>query len=47
MTPTRARSEQDRKLRAEHILDAAADLLLRVGYSRVTIDDISRQAGVG
>lgn len=29
------------------LLDAAAELLLRWGYQRVTIDDVARQAGVG
>lgn len=43
----RARNEQSRKLRAEHIMDVAADLLLRWGYGRVTIDDVARHAGVG
>ncbi len=33
--------------RGERILDAAADLLIRWGYKRVTIDDIARQAGIG
>jgi len=33
--------------RAQRILDAAADLLLRWGYKRVTIDDIARQTGIG
>jgi AcrR family transcriptional regulator len=33
--------------RAPRILDAAADLLLRWGYKRVTIDDIARQTGIG
>jgi AcrR family transcriptional regulator len=36
-----------RALRAQGILDAAAQLLERWGYSRVTIDDIAKQAGVG
>lgn len=36
-----------RALRAQRILDAAAQLLERWGYSRVTIDDIAKQAGVG
>jgi len=33
--------------RAQRILDAAADLLLRWGYKRVTIDDIAKQTGIG
>jgi AcrR family transcriptional regulator len=33
--------------RAERILDAAEQLLLRWGYKRVTIDDIAKQAEVG
>jgi AcrR family transcriptional regulator len=33
--------------RAQRILDAAADLLLRWGYKRVTINDIARQTGIG
>jgi AcrR family transcriptional regulator len=37
----------NRSLRAQRILDAAAQLLERLGYSRVTIDDIARQASVG
>jgi AcrR family transcriptional regulator len=36
-----------RALRAQRILDAAAQLLERWGYSRVNIDDIAKQAGVG
>ena len=39
--PTRYRE------RAERILDAAADLVLRWGYKRVTIEDIAKHAGVG
>lgn len=38
----RSRREQ----RAERILDAAAELMLRWGYNKTTIDDIVRQAGV-
>jgi AcrR family transcriptional regulator len=37
----------ERKERAEHILDVAADLLLRFGYRRVTIDDVASQADIG
>jgi AcrR family transcriptional regulator len=33
--------------RAQQILDAAADLLLRWGYKRITIEDVAKQAGVG
>ncbi|HEX6359045.1 TetR/AcrR family transcriptional regulator [Actinophytocola sp.] len=33
--------------RADRILDAAGSLLLRYGYRKVTIEDISRQAGIG
>jgi AcrR family transcriptional regulator len=35
-----------REQRAERILDAAAELMLRWGYNKTTIDDIARQAGV-
>lgn len=33
--------------RLERVLDAAADLLVRWGYQRVTIDDVARHAGIG
>lgn len=33
--------------RADRVLDAAADLLVRWGYQRVTIDEVARHAGVG
>ncbi len=33
--------------RAAQILTAAADLLLRHGYGRITMEDVARQAGVG
>jgi len=35
-----------REERAHRILDAAKELILRWGYHKVTVDDISRQAGV-
>ena len=41
----RSRHEQ-REQRAERILDAAAELMLRWGYNKTTIDDIVRAAGV-
>ena len=49
MSPARARlrSPRDRAGRAERILDATAELLLRFSYRRVTIDDIARQADIG
>jgi AcrR family transcriptional regulator len=36
-----------RAARAEHILDVAADLLGRLGYRRVTVDDIAEAADIG
>jgi AcrR family transcriptional regulator len=33
--------------RVERVLDAAAELLLRRGYQRVTIDEVARRAGIG
>jgi AcrR family transcriptional regulator len=33
--------------RAERLLDSAAELLLRWGYQRVTIDDVAKHAGIG
>jgi AcrR family transcriptional regulator len=35
-----------RQERAQRILDAAAALILRWGYSKTTLDDVARQAGV-
>ena len=35
-----------REARADRILDAAAELMLRWGYNKTTIDDIARLAGV-
>ena len=37
----------ERVARGDRILDAAAELLLRYGYSRVTIDDVAARANVG
>jgi AcrR family transcriptional regulator len=37
----------ERQARAARILDVAAELLLRHGYRRVTIDDIARGADIG
>jgi AcrR family transcriptional regulator len=42
--PQRERSK--RQVRAERILDAAATLVQRWGYSKTTIDDIAKHAGV-
>lgn len=33
--------------RADRVLDSAAELLLRWGYRRVTIEDVARHAGIG
>jgi AcrR family transcriptional regulator len=33
--------------RVERILDAAADLMLRWGYKRVTIEEVAKHAGIG
>ena len=38
---------EDRSERAERILDAAAELLLRAGYRRTTIEDVAERADVG
>ena len=45
--PERPRDVDERRLREEHILDAAADLLVRFGYRKATVDDVAREAGVG
>jgi AcrR family transcriptional regulator len=43
----RLRDPWQRAERAARILDVAADLLLRHGYRRVTIDDVAAGAGIG
>jgi AcrR family transcriptional regulator len=43
----RAYDAEARQVRAEHILDAAAELLQRWGYRRLTMDDVATQAGIG
>ena len=43
---TRPREVSRREARAQRILDAAAALILRWGYSKTTLDDVARQAGV-
>lgn len=47
MSPARLLDPQDRRRRADRILDVAGDLLLRWGYPRVTVDDIARHADLG
>lgn len=39
--------QSERVARADRILDAAAELVLRHGYRRVTIEDIATRAGIG
>jgi AcrR family transcriptional regulator len=43
----RLRSPEQRAERAARTLDVAADLLLRHGYRRVSIDDVAAGAGIG
>jgi len=43
----RARDQSEQALRANRILEAAGELLLRFGYKRVTIEDIATRAAVG
>ncbi len=45
--PERQSASDERKLREERMLDAAATLLVRWGYRKTTIDDVAREAGVG
>jgi AcrR family transcriptional regulator len=42
----RQQETSKRQERADRILDAAAELILRWGYDKTTVDDISRKAGV-
>lgn len=51
MTPQAARPRtrrvaERRERRAQRILDAAAELILRWGYDKTTVDDVARTAGV-
>jgi Transcriptional regulator len=51
MTPQAARPRsgrvaERRERRAQRILDAAAELVLRWGYDKTTVDDVARAAGV-
>jgi AcrR family transcriptional regulator len=46
-TSDRLHDPRDRQTRAARILDVTAQLLLRHGYRRVTIDDIARHADIG
>jgi AcrR family transcriptional regulator len=43
----RSTDERARAARADRILDAATDLLLRLGYRRVTVEDVAEAAGIG
>jgi AcrR family transcriptional regulator len=45
--PERQPASDERTLREERLLDAAATLLVRYGYRKTTIDDVAREAGVG
>ena len=45
--PERQPASDERTLREERLLDAAATLLVRWGYRKTTIDDVAREAGVG
>jgi AcrR family transcriptional regulator len=49
MSPSsdRLQDPRDRQARAARILEVTAELLLRHGYRRVTIDDIARHADIG
>jgi AcrR family transcriptional regulator len=44
--PGQTKERSKREVREEKILDTAAELILRWGYNKTTLDDIARQAGV-
>jgi AcrR family transcriptional regulator len=46
-TGDRLQDPRDRAARAARILDVTAELLLRHGYRRVSVDDIARHADIG
>lgn len=43
----RVRSEEARRERAARILDAGAELMLRIGARRITVDEVADRAGIG
>ncbi|GGL15449.1 TetR/AcrR family transcriptional regulator [Planomonospora parontospora] len=45
-TDRRRRTPEQRRARADRILDAAAELVARWGYDKTTLDDVSRHAHV-
>jgi AcrR family transcriptional regulator len=46
-TSIRLRNAELRRKRAESVLDSARELLLKLGYKRVTMEDVAEHAGVG
>ncbi|PSK85994.1 TetR family transcriptional regulator [Murinocardiopsis flavida] len=47
MTRSKTRGTRERRAeRAERILDSAAELVLRIGYDKTTIDDVARRSAV-
>lgn len=46
-TTTGPLRDAERARRAARILDAAGELLIALGYGKVTIEDVARRAGVG
>ncbi|GHC96983.1 TetR family transcriptional regulator [Nocardiopsis terrae] len=47
MPPFTDRSAAERASRADHILDAAEELMVALGPRKVTVGDVARRAGVG